>query len=336
MTRGRLKSRLIPMVVETYQAMQEIETLTGESLGMHQTGCLYAAVSPDHKKEIDDLASTSSQARLAVEWLGAADVQQLVPWLKVPQESSLLFMPDDGYIDGYTLAMGYLKSARLLGVEIRQQTPVLSIIREGSVITGVKTAHGNLSAGLVIDAAGVWAGLLALEIGIAMPMAPIRSHYWITTSYQQFSPDQPFVILPDARAYARPEGNSLLFGFRESQSASVDPRKLPDKMDGFIFSQDPEGWESATEGIPEFAKFFPFIDEIGIFQYIKGLSNYTPDGNFVLGKFPALDGFLAATGCAGAGIAMSGGIGRFVAELAADRVPFVDFSTPPHRPLWSH
>jgi len=47
------------------------------------------------------------------------------------------------------------------------------------------------------------------------------------------------------------------------------------------------------------------------------------------GAFPSLDGFLAATGCAGAGIAMSGGIGRLVAELAMDWPPFVDAA--PHR-----
>ena len=238
-------------------------------------------------------------------------------------------MPDDGYIDGYTLASGYIKSARWLGVEIRQQTPVLSIIRKGDQTSGVKTANGDLFASLVIDAAGVWAGMLASNIGVSLPMAPVRSHYWITTSYQAFSPDQPFVILPDARAYARPESNHLLFGFRELQSASVDPRQLPNKMEGYVFNQDPDGWESATEGIPDFAKFFPFIEEIGISTYIKGLSNYTPDGNFVLGRFPSLDGFLAATGCAGAGIAMSGGIGRFISDLVVGRVPFVDSA--PHR-----
>ena len=49
----------------------------------------------------------------------------------------------------------------------------------------------------------------------------------------------------------------------------------------------------------------------------------------MLGAFPGLDGFLAATGCAGAGIAMSGGIGRLVSELATDQPTFADSA--PHR-----
>jgi 4-methylaminobutanoate oxidase (formaldehyde-forming) len=171
--------------------------------------------------------------------------------------------------------------------------------------------------------------MLAREIGVGLPMAPIRSHYWMTEPRDLFSPDQPFVILPDARAYARPEINRLLFGIREKQSASIHPASLPDTMNGLTFRQDPRGWETLMEGAPKLSLFLPQIEEIKITSYIRGLSNYTPDGNFVLGAFPSLDGFMAATGCAGAGLAMSGGIGRLVSELITGQAPFVDPT--PHR-----
>jgi 4-methylaminobutanoate oxidase (formaldehyde-forming) len=329
LTRGRTKLHLIPMVVETYQAIREVEAITGETLGMHQTGCVYAAVSPAHQRALVELALTSAQAGLKVEQIDNLRAMHLVPWLKVPRDNTVIFMPEDGYIDGYTLANGYIKSARALGVEIRQHTPVLSIIRSGDRVTGVKTVNGDISARMVVDAAGVWSDLLAREIGINLPMAPVRSHYWITAGHQMFSPAQPFVILPDARAYARPESNRLLFGFRESQSVSVDPRNLPEKMSGYVFKQDSNGWESLFDGMPDFGIFAPGVEEIEIANYVKGFSNYTPDGNFVLGALPALDGFLAATGCAGAGLAMSGGIGRFISEIAAGLTPFVDPT--PHR-----
>lgn len=329
LTRGRFKPYLIPMVLETYQAIQEIEVIIGSSLGMRQTGCLYAEYSPVHQKEVRELVSVSSQMGLRTEWLDIIEASRRVPWLKLPRRAIAAFMPEDGYIDGYSLASGYIKAAKRLGVEIHEHTEVLSICKTGQRVTGVKTTKGDFSASLVIDSAGVWAGMLAYELGIGFPMAPVRSHYWITVEYPLFSPLQPFVILPDARAYARPESHRLLFGFRETQSVAVSPRDLPKKMNGYVFTQDPHGWESFLDGVPEFSKFFPLIEEIKISTYIKGLSNYTPDGNFVLGALPSLDGFLAATGCAGAGIAMSGGIGRLVAELATGRTPFVDAA--PHR-----
>ena len=329
LTRGRFKSHLIPMVLETYQAIQEIKAIIGSSLGMRQTGCLYAAFSPVHQKEVRELVSVSSQMGLKTEWLDIIEASRRVPWLKLPRRAIAALMPEDGYIDGYSLASGYIKAAKRLGVEIHEHTEVLSICKTGQRVTGVKTTKGDFSASLVIDAAGVWAGMLAYELGIGFPMAPVRSHYWITVEYPLFSPLQPFLILPDARAYARPESHRLLFGFREAQSVAVSPRDLPKKMNGYVFKQDPHGWESFLDGVPEFSKFFPLIEEIKISTYIKGLSNYTPDGNFVLGAFPSLEGFLAATGCAGAGIAMSGGIGRFVSELATGCMPFVDAA--PHR-----
>lgn len=66
LTRGRFKPDHISMVIETYKAMAEIETLTGQSLGMHQTGCVYAAVSPDHQNGIRQLAETSTQISLSL------------------------------------------------------------------------------------------------------------------------------------------------------------------------------------------------------------------------------------------------------------------------------
>jgi 4-methylaminobutanoate oxidase (formaldehyde-forming) len=329
LTRGRFKPDLIPMVLETYSVIQEIESLTDTPLNMRQTGCLYAAVSPEHQKSLRELASISAQGGLRLDWVDTAKVSQFVPWLHLPRGASLLFMPDDGYIDGYLLASGYIKAARLLGVEVCESSQVTSIIRQGDRVTGVRTAHEEISAAVVADAAGVWAGMLANEIGIGLPMAPIRSHYWITEGHALFSPDQPFVILPDARAYARPEVNRLLFGIREKQSASVYPDNLPDTMNGFTFQQDPRGWDTLMEGAPKLSLYFPLIEEITVASYIRGLSNYTPDGNFVLGAYPGLTGFIAATGCAGAGIAMSGGIGRLVAELITDQTPFVDPT--PHR-----
>ena len=58
LTMGRIQSHLIPMVLETYKAIEEIELITHESLGMYQTGCLYAAVSADHQNEIRELETS--------------------------------------------------------------------------------------------------------------------------------------------------------------------------------------------------------------------------------------------------------------------------------------
>lgn len=329
LTTARFKPDLIRMVKETYQAIDEIEAATGESLGVHRTGCLYAATSLSQQEKLRHMANLASGAGLAVEWLDRVKAMKMIPWLWLPEAATVMVMPADGYVDGYSLARGYMRAARSAGVEVREGMPVLSLQQDGDRVTGVTTNDASISAPIVIDAAGVWAGMLARAIGIHLPMAPIRSQYWISAGHPDFSPEQPFVILPDAKSYARPESSGLLFGLRESVSVGVNPQELPETMSGYVINRDSNGWPSLEEGIPALAEFFPLVRDIEIRHYVSGLSNYTPDGMYVLGGVSGVEGFLAATGCSGAGVAMSGGIGRAVAELAVGSKPFVDLT--PHR-----
>ncbi len=55
----------------------------------------------------------------------------------------------------------------------------------------------------------------------------------------------------------------------------------------------------------------------------------TLDGGFVVGK-TSVDGYIVASGCCGAGITASGGIGLGVAELVAEDFPRVNLD--PYRP----
>ncbi len=170
----------------------------------------------------------------------------------------------------------------------------------------------------MIDAAGPWAGLVALETGWHLPMAPVRSHYWITSKSPEFNKPQPYVILPDANAYARTEMGGLLFGLRDRICLSHNPRLLPSDLSELRYNQDPEGWNVLEEQGSELARFFPGLETTRIAHYIAGPSTYTPDGHFVLGLVPDIEGFLVATGCCGSGIGASGGVGSAIAELAIE------------------
>ena len=79
-----------------------------------------------------------------------------------------------------------------------------------------------------------------------------------------------------------------------------------------------EGWNVLEEQGSELARFYPGLEAIQIAHYIAGPSTYTPDGQFVLGSVPDIDGFLVATGCCGSGIGASGGVGSAIADLAIE------------------
>ena len=167
--------------------------------------------------------------------------------------------------------------------------------------------------------------MLSSPTGFGIPSAPVRSQYWIAAPHPLVPRPHPFTIIPEARAYTRPEVGGLLFGLREAQSVSVDPRAVPDDLASLSFGDD-RGWEALSEGAALLERFLPALPELAIQSHITGPSTYTPDGLFVLGAAPGVEGLLLATGCCGAGIAASGGIGRAVAALAANQTPPFDLS----------
>jgi 4-methylaminobutanoate oxidase (formaldehyde-forming) len=170
-----------------------------------------------------------------------------------------------------------------------------------------------------VDAAGAWAGLFAHAAGVRLPMAPVRSHYWVTGTELNLPRHMPFVILPDANAYLRPDLGGLLIGLREAESLSLDPRTLPGAVGGWALCENGEGWRILMDQADRLRIFLPALDELDFAHFITGLSTYTPDAQFVLGPAPSLGGYIAATGCCGAGIAASGGFGQAVADLIAGR-----------------
>ena len=126
-------------------------------------------------------------------------------------------MPEEAYCDPYLLGTFFSRCAKLQGAEFQQGLEVTDLIMDGNTALGVKTADGDVIADTTIIASGAWAPIFARKAGIGLPMALTRSQYWITEKDAIFPVNSPIVLLPDAQAYARPEGGSLLFGIREKE-----------------------------------------------------------------------------------------------------------------------
>ena len=323
LTQARSQPALIPLVRQTYRDLADLEQTLDEALDLHRVGSLHLAASADRARELSELADLNERHGVRMRWLDPGDLPSLVPWLNAESVQAALFTPDDGYIDPYRLAQAYARAARQQGAILTQNVAVQQLLLASGRVTGVRTTRGDYYAPRVVLAAGAWSAVLARQAGFGVPSAPVRSQYWIAAPHPRFPRQHPLVILPDARAYTRPEVGGLLFGLREARSVSVDPRDLPDDLANLSFGDD-QGWASLGEGATLLERFLPALPELAIQSYITGPSTYTPDGLFVLGTVPGAAGLLLATGCCGAGIAASGGIGRAVAALAADEEPPFD------------
>jgi len=312
------KKEQIPLRQLTVEAIDLLSEELNEPLPWNQSGGLLVAESSSSLSNLVDLQKLAIAHDEKFEWIERSEAEDLVPWLNVDSTKKIALLPNDGWIDPYLLSTFYANAAKKHGAEFRMGVEVKSLQKSGQKIIGVNTDNGNITAGCVIDAAGPWAGLVALETGWHLPMAPVRSHYWITSKNEKFQNNQPYVILPDANAYTRPEVGGLLFGLRDKMSLSHDPRKLPNDFTELKYNEDPLGWHVLEEQGEGLARFFPGLESMHIAHYIAGPSTYTPDGQFLLGTIPEIEGFLVASGCCGSGIGASGGIGKVISDLACD------------------
>jgi 4-methylaminobutanoate oxidase (formaldehyde-forming) len=325
MTMVRSKRSYIPLTMETFKVAKEMEEELGETLDFKVVGMMHVAASIAKVKELEGLMAIANEYNQEAYYISQEVAHRKAPWLKVDEALKIGFVPNEAYCDPYMLGTFFARCAKKRGAIIRQGVEVEGLIREGGTVKGVKTNNGDIYADTVVDATGVWAPIRAMEMGVGLPMAPVRSQYWITERADIFSSDSPMVLLPDAQAYARPEGGSLLFGIREKKSLAASPKNVPKDITDFVFSAD-EGMNDLFENGERLARFFPAFYDIGIKYYVAGFSGYTPDSQLILGAVPGTDGFLVASGCCGAGISVAGGVGLGIAELASGRPNPLDFS----------
>jgi 4-methylaminobutanoate oxidase (formaldehyde-forming) len=253
-------------------------------------------------------------------------LKKKIPRFNCLKAKKIFFIPGEAITDAYIIGMAFANAAKKLGVEFSRHKEVTGIIKVDNKVTGIKTSQEIHEADMTVLAAGVWSMSLAYDIGIALPMAPVRSQYWITgNSESLFSSSSPTVLIPGANFYSRPLGNSLLFGIREASPVYADPRHLPDDINSYLFSTN-NGWNDLIDNFDKIVPFFPQFGNIKIKNYVAGFSAYTPDNQFIAGEVPGIRGLLLATGCVGAGISVSGGIGLGIASLAAGRPNPFDFS----------
>lgn len=316
MTLVRTKEDMIPLIQETYRNIDEIEKTTGESVGKNTVGTLHIAASKESVDSLDKIVSIANNYHIKNRFITNEELKEKLPWFNASKALKVSYHEEDSFVDAYVLAKVFAEAAKKEGAIIIQNTEVLDILQENNRITGVKTNKGIINTPIVVDAAGAWANLLSLQVNVPIPMAPVRSIYWITKKNESLFPkDQPMVVLPDAMAYTRPEGGALLFGLREENSPHFHPDEL-NKEPNIDFLGNPEDkWNIIIDGGQDFASFFPEFEDQIIENCITGISTYTPDGYYTFGEFNELEGFYVAAGCAGAGVAGSGGIARMVTEM---------------------
>jgi glycine/D-amino acid oxidase-like deaminating enzyme len=301
----------------------DFEKETGHDPGFHQVGSLLLALTPERMASFEEHVEHANRNGVEARFVDGAEMSWLAPHLDASRVEGGYFVPEDGYLDPRRCAQALCGAAEDLGVRFRTGTAATGLsITDGRVI-GVETDDGFVEAEHVVVTAGPWTGIIAEMAGHRTAMVPIR-HQRVTTVPVSGIPDHhPVVRVTDESCYLRPEEGGYLYGFFEPDPTSYDLELSA----GFRTSEIEEPVRVMEEARGRLSPIFPVLKGMGIAAYKRGLTTFAPDGAYLIGPVPQVDGLFAATGCAALGIAGSAAVGRWLADWIARDDPGEDLSS---------
>ena len=290
---------------------QGLEAETGISTGFHQCGHLHLATTPARREAQRREINFTRTLGIDRQEVSAAEVRDRFPLVDTTGVLSAIWSPLDGRANPVDVTMSLAAGARKRGVRIVEGCPVTDFIVTNRRVQGVMTAQGPITAEAVVLATGMWSRQLGARIGVSVPLQAAEHYYLLTEPLAGVHRDLPIVEDPESFAYVREEGGGLLFGLFEPQGANWALNGVPNDAS---FLTLPPDWDRMTPHLEHAFQRFPVMNSAGIRSFFCGPESFTPDGGFLVGQSPEVDGLYLATGLNSLGILSGGGVGALLAE----------------------
>ncbi len=298
-----------------------LEDETGLSTGFNPVGYLQTSSSSERTHKLRRDADFLRLMGIEREEVSAAEVADVWPLIDTSDVVAGFYTANEGRADPANVAMSLAGGARMGGVRILEDTPVIGIRKQDDRVTGVTTAHGPIEAEYVVNCAGMWAKEVGALAGVSVPLQAIEHAYLITEPFEGMSPDLPIFEDPDRFAYYREEVGGLMVGLFEPVSAPWSLDKIPDN---FSFGEIPSNWDRLGPFLEIAMETLPALEHVGIRKLFTGPESFTPDNGFLVGESPELKNFFIAAGFNSLGILTGGGAGSIVAHWIVDGVAPID------------
>ncbi len=313
-------SRLQSYTIKLYN---EIEELSGQSVGLHMTGGFYLAST---KSWYDYLKRERSKARymgLDQEFISPEEVAKRHPLIDPKYYYAALWDDQDGDLDPSGTTYAFAKAARHYGGQYFTHTPVTATKMRPDGQWEVTTSRGIVIAEHVVNCGGLWAREVGKMAGLNLPVQPMEHHYLLTDRIDEvaeFGSRLPCGFDYEANIYFRQERDGMLLG-------TYEPVGVPWKVDGTPGDFGHELLQPNLEHIADRLQMsferIPALGNAGIKDAINGPFTFGPDGSPMIGPVPGMRNYWAAVGVM-AGFCQGGGVGLTMAEWMIDGEPSID------------
>lgn len=317
----RSQQNLMSLMRDSVAIFDTLAEDTDQEIGWRKVGSMRVASSQDRWQELLRSHSAARSVGFDMEILTPTEAKELYPLMQVDDLVGAAFIPEDGHVDPYSLTQAYAKGIRKYGGRVIERVMVTDLVRKGNCITHVVTDHGTIAAGVVVNAAGLWARQVGQMAGVELPAGVVQHQYFVTEKSPDVPDNLPAFRDPDGGYYAKPEPGALAIGGWEKTTDKVNPKNgFPWENARHLFNPNMDRLEEVF--IPA-AHRLPLLNNLGVRTIVNGPIPISPDGEPVMGPVPGLENFFVA--CAfTSGIAASGGVGKAAANWITEGDPGLD------------
>ncbi len=306
----------------TIELYREIEEISGQSCGVHLTGGIMLAGTPER---LDWLKMAKARGRylgMDLELISVAEAKKIFPLMDEKHFVGAMYDPIEGHVDPYGVTHAYAKSAQIGGAEIIRQNRVIDTVQRSDGTWDVVTEKGTIHAEHIVNAGGLWAREVGRMVGLELPILAMEHQYLITEDLPEFQgqKEQPHCIDFEGEIYMRQERGGMLLGTYERAGVPWSAKTTP-----WDFGQDllENDLERIAPSLEVAFQHFPRLENAGIKKIVNGPFTFAPDGNPLIGPVRGLKNYWVACGVM-AGFSQGGGVGLALSQWMVNGDPGAD------------
>lgn len=311
----------------TVSLYDELEQISGQSCGLHLTGGVMMADSPER---MDFLRLTHARGRclgMQTELITPSEAKAMFPLMDESHFVGALWDPVEGHLDPSGTTHAYAKAAKVLGADIELRNRVTDLQQDSDGTWNIITEKGIVKTEHIVNAGGLWAREVGRMVGLELPVLAMEHMYLLTDDMPEVSQfnqasgrELVGVIDFKAEIYTRQEGNGLLLGTYEKACRPWSPVNTPWDFGHELLEPD---LDRIAPSLEVGFKHFPAFANAGIKQVINGPFTFAPDGNPLVGPVPGLTNFWCACAVM-AGFSQGGGVGLALSNWMVNGEPGFD------------
>jgi hydrogen cyanide synthase HcnC len=280
---------------------EELREAAGMDIELEATSLLYLMYDEGDQAFARSLWQGWPGRRSLLEWLTPEAAAAAEPALTRELQGALRFHGDD-QVNPYKTADALRAGARRHGARLLSHTEVTGIEVERGRVVAVRTASERLPTGMVVNAAGAWAGQVARMVDVDVPVRPVRGQIVCTATL----PPLLAACVSTTDCYLAQKHHGEVIIGSTTEDVGFDPGVTPAAIQTLC--------EGAVRAVPALA-------DVDVKRVWSGLRPGSPDELPILGPVEGLAGYLNACGHFRTGVLTAPLTGLVLAETMMGERP---------------